>query len=63
MLYILNINKFIGLYNLEYFSTAMLVSLIFKTPLINHEMKLGLQNYAVIMPIKTIASNLIIKDK
>jgi hypothetical protein len=30
MLYILNINKFIGLYNLEYFSTAMLVSLIFK---------------------------------
>jgi hypothetical protein len=33
------------------FLAAVLVSLIFKTPLIKkHEMKLGPQNYAVIIP-------------
>jgi hypothetical protein len=35
MLQILNINTFIGLYNLEYFSAAVLVSLMFKTPFIH----------------------------
>jgi hypothetical protein len=39
--------------NLENFSAAVLVSLIIKTPQIkkkSHEMKLRLQNYAVIIP-------------
>jgi hypothetical protein len=33
----------------------MLVSLIFKTPLVkkDHEMELEFQNYAVLMPMKT----------
>jgi hypothetical protein len=35
-----------GPYDLEYFSAAVLVSLIFKTPLVKkHEMILRLQNY------------------
>jgi hypothetical protein len=39
------------IYKFEYFLAAMLVSIVFKTPLTKyyHEMKLGLQNYAVIM--------------
>jgi hypothetical protein len=41
MLLILNVNDFT--YNVEYFSPYVLVSLIFKTPLIKerHEKKLG----------------------
>jgi hypothetical protein len=41
------------MYNLKWFSAAVLVSLTFKTPLMKkkHEMKLGLHNYAVIMQI------------
>jgi hypothetical protein len=37
----------------------MLVSLIFKTPLMKncHEMKLGLQNYPIIMPLYKFNNN------
>jgi hypothetical protein len=45
MLQILNINKFMGLYNLQYFSVAVLVSLIFKTTLINNNKINSLQIY------------------
>jgi len=42
-----------GFVYLKYFSAVVLVSLIFKTPLIkSHEIKLGLQNYSVVMPIE-----------
>jgi hypothetical protein len=53
--YIPNINTLTGLYNLEYFSAAVLISLIVITPLItNQEIKLWLQNYAVIITIEKL---------
>jgi hypothetical protein len=41
-------------YNLEYFLAAVLITLIFKTILIEkrHEMKLWFRNYAAVMPIE-----------
>jgi hypothetical protein len=47
MSYILNIHKFIGLYNLEYFSTAVLISLIFQNTFDKQTMK---WNYVFIIP-------------
>jgi hypothetical protein len=37
MLYIMNITTFMGLYNLEYISTVVLITLIFKTLLIKQQ--------------------------
>jgi hypothetical protein len=45
MLQILNINIFMGLYNLEYFSTTVLVSLIFKHLWLNNNKLTILQIY------------------
>jgi hypothetical protein len=39
--------------NLEYFSVAVIGSLIFQPPLIKKQMKLELQNYAVVIPIES----------
>jgi hypothetical protein len=45
--------------NCVYFLAAMFESLIIKTPLIkSHEMKMGLQTYAIIIPIKFNSNNL-----